>query len=71
MREGLAFAGLEQALPPFPHTVGVDAVGIRVDEVNGDPQVWLSEEVVFVLFFQRSRFVLDEPGWGNVPITVS
>lgn len=71
MREGLAFAGLEQALPAFPHTIGVDAVGIRVDEVNGDPQVWLSEEVVFVLFFQGSCFVLDKPGWGNIPIMVS
>lgn len=71
MREVLALAGLEQPRPAFSHTIWVNAVGVRVDEVNGDPQVWLSQEVVFVLFFQGSRFVLDEPGWGNIPIMVS
>lgn len=59
---GLTFTSLKQALPAFLHTVGVNAVGIRVDEVNGDPQVWLSQEIMFVLFFQGSCFVLDKPG---------
>lgn len=41
--------------------IGVDAVGVRIDEIDGDPQVWLSQEVMFVLFLQGSGFVLDEP----------
>lgn len=62
MIEVQAFASLKQALPASLHTIGVNAVGVRVDKVDGDPQVWLSQEVMFVLFFQGSRFVLNEPG---------
>lgn len=68
---GLAFAGLEQTLPASPRTIGIDAVGVRVDEIDGDPQVWLSQEVVFVLFLQGSCFVLNKPGWEHMPVVLS
>lgn len=41
--------------------IGIDAIGIRVDEINGDPQVRLSQKVMFVLFLQRSCFILNKP----------
>lgn len=67
---GLAFAGLEQTLPVSPHTIGIDSVGVRVNEIDGDPQIWLSQEVMFVLFLQGGCFVLNKPGWENMPVTL-
>lgn len=67
----MAFAELKQALPISLHTIGVNAVGVRIDEVDGDPQVWLSQEIMFMLFFQRSCFVLDKPEWEHMPMMVS
>ena len=66
-----ALAGLKQTLPVSSHTIGIDAIGVRVDEINGVPQVRLSQKVMFVLFLQRSCFILNKPGWENMPIIIS
>lgn len=39
----------------------VNAVCIRVDEVNCDSEVRLSQEIMLVLFLQRSGLVLNKP----------
>lgn len=63
MKEAQAWPGLWQALLASSRTIGVDAIGVGIDEVDGDPQIWLSQEVVFVLLLQRRCFVLNKPGW--------
>lgn len=42
-------------------TIGVYAVGVWVDEINGDPEVWFSQELVLVLLLERSGFILNKP----------
>lgn len=42
----------------FQLTGRVDAVGVWIDEINCDPKVWLSQELMFVLLFQGCGFIL-------------
>ena len=41
--------------------VGVDFVGVRIDQVDGHPQIMLRQQLVLVGSLQRSGIVLDEP----------
>lgn len=47
---------------PATLTIRVNAVRIRVDQINGDTQVRLRQQVMLVLLLQRGGFVLDKPG---------
>lgn len=42
-------------------TVGVYAIGVWVDEINGDPKVWFREEIMLMLFLKRGGFILYKP----------
>lgn len=48
-------------------TPGVDPVRVGVDEVDGDAQVRLGQEVVLVLLLQGRGLVLHEPGGPKPP----
>jgi hypothetical protein len=38
----------------------IDVISVRIDQIYLDPQIWLSQQLVLVVFLQRRLFVFNE-----------